>query len=218
MCGRYAMDADRAAFRKKFPLLPDDAFDEYDYRPRPEIFPGTSILSINNQWLPQDIWWTIAETYGDKTIPTINAKAETIHEKRMFRKAFDTDRVLIPATSLFEWQTQPDKSKEKFRIWFNEEIFAFAGIARDCEIKGERRRCGAIITTEPNDIFRMIHNTKERQAVVIRERDYSDWLDPETPLDHLQQLMLPLPDSETHYANTDEPKPKQGGLFDISDG
>ena len=222
MCGRYKQVAEFEKFRKKFPMFNpsfDEWFDEHGYKMRREIFPGTPILALNNRLRPEHIHWTISETYGPKTIPAINAKAETIHEKKMFQTAFEQDRVLIPATALYEWQVQPDKSKKKFEIWFDEDIFAFAGIARDCNIKDEVKRCGAIITTFPNDIFKEIHNAKQRQAVVIRERDYETWLSPDTSLEQLQDLMRPLPNHETHFKEFEpetevEPQEEeQKGLF-----
>lgn len=217
MCGRYKLVAEFDRFKRKFPLYSDISWDEFlkdgGYLMRPEVFPGTNILAINNQHKLENIWWTISETYGPKTIPTINAKAETIDEKRMFKSAFERDRVLIPATGLYEWQVQGDgKSKVKYEIWFDEEIFAFAGIARDCKIKDEVKRCGVIITTFPNDVFAEIHNVKQRQAVVIREKDYDTWLSPDTSVEQLKELMVPLPNNETHAQPTDG-SVKQGGLF-----
>jgi putative SOS response-associated peptidase YedK len=49
-------------------------------------------------------WWS-------KTlpkIPHINARAETVHEKSLFREAFAKRRALIPATGFFEWQKRAD--------------------------------------------------------------------------------------------------------------
>jgi len=209
MCGRYAMKADERELRRKYPFLDDEYFDIHGPKKRPEIFPGTPIFAINNQFKGEDVWWTIRDRGWDgKTIEAINAKAETVERLPLFRDAFKTYRVLIPATHLFEWQVQPDKSKVKYRIWFDEPIFAFAGIARDCEIKGETRRCGAIITTSPNEKFKLIHNTRQRQAVVIREADYEKWLDPKTKTPDLKNLMLPLPDEVTFF-EVDTPEPKE---------
>ena len=56
------------------------------------------------------------------------------------------------------------------------------------------------MTTKPNDIFAKIHNTKQRQAVVIHRFDYDKWLDPETPLAELKPMLAPLTDEETHFA------------------
>lgn len=215
MCGRYENRAAADEIIQHFELHDRSNAFVY-YKPRTEIFPGSEILAINNEHQPEDLWWTIRDKDWQGTMrDAINAKAETILKVAMFRDAFKTDRVLIPATALFEWQVQPDKSKLKHRIWFDEKLFAFAGVARECEIKGETKRCGVIITTSPNEIFAEIHNAKQRQAVVIRTEDYERWLDPKTPTDELKELMKPLPASETHFeiADSDKAKADQQGLF-----
>lgn len=213
MCGRYENNTTADLIAEHFEL--GDFFEYISdlHKPRTEIFPGTNILAVNNQHAPENLWWTIRDADWQGTMrDAINAKAETILKVAMFRDAFKTDRVLIPATALFEWQVQPDKSKTKHRIWFDEPLFAFAGIARDCEIKGETKRCGVIITTEANEIFSEIHNSKQRQAVVIRTDDYDKWLDPKTSTDDLKALMRPLPASETHFEIADGNK-GQASLF-----
>lgn len=166
-------------------------------------------FSFNNKREAEDIHWTIEQNFGGKSIRVINAMAETIDVKPMFKKAFATDRVLIPATGLYEWQVQPNKSKIKYEISFDDGLFAFGGIVRDCYIKDEKRRCGVIITTHPNETFKFIHNTKMRQAVVIRPENYNAWFDPSTPLDHLKHLMEPLPDLTTTYKIADEHPPDE---------
>ena len=211
MCGRYKMDAEERELRKRFKnlLASDEYFDIHGYKKRREIFPGTPIMTVNNEREMQEIHWTIEQKFGGKSFRVINAMAETIDQKPMFKKAFSTDRILVPATGLYEWQVQPDKSKIKYEISFDEELFAFAGIARDCYIKDEKKRCGVIITTRPNETFKLIHNSKMRQAVVIRADKYDDWLDPSTPLEHLKHLMEPLPDSATTYRVADKMPPDE---------
>ena len=65
------------------------------------------------------------------------------------------------------------------------------------------KKCTAIVTTYPNINSKRIHNTRQRQAVVIRKEDYDKWLDPDTSLNDLNKLMIPLPDDETHYERVD---------------
>ena len=47
-------------------------------------------------------------------VPHINARAETVHEKPLFREALDKCRCLIPATDFYEWQKRAD-GKQPYR-------------------------------------------------------------------------------------------------------
>ena len=207
MCGRYLLKALSAEIIRHFEIVDGlDYFDEHGYKFDREVFPGEPILAINKYNIPEDLWWTIRDTTHDgKLTSAINARSETVTKVKMFRDAFASDRVLIPASAIYEWQHGEKGAKARYEISFDTPLFALAGIARDCEIKGETRRSTAILTTTPNDIFREIHNTKERQAVVIREENYSRWLDPKTPFDELREMMQPLPSDVTFAKCVDEP-------------
>jgi putative SOS response-associated peptidase YedK len=226
MCGRYKLSVSRL---KKFipaikvgddyfsihgpvryydTILPSDLDEEVaTVDDVVEMRPGDDILIINNKFELEPAYWTIRDkTWKGEMVSCINAKAETIWNVPMFRDAIRTDRVLIPAESVVEWQHQPDKTKKKFELWFDgDPIFSFAGIARECEINGQTRRCVVIITTKPNDVFKVIHNSKERQPVVIRAADYAKWLDNDTSFGEINRLMQPLPPSETQFKEVYEP-------------
>lgn len=226
MCGRYIRDLLSKDAIKHFDLVDGiDYFDIHGYKVSPEVFPGEWIFAINNAKRPEDIWWTIEDRdAGGTPRRTINAKSETITKVQMFKDAFRNDRVLIPATGFFEWATD----RQKYLFTFDEPVFAFGGVARDCEIKGEIRRCGVILTTEANDVVRPIH-VKNRMPVVIHKYDYAKWLDPETGLDDLRRMMMPLPSAETHVQPVDDtlaqkparaatekgPASGQASLFDL---
>ena len=207
MCGRYLLKALSAEIIQHFELVDGlEYFDEHGYRFDREVFPGEPILAINKYHVPEDLWWTIRDrTFDGKIKSAINARSETVAKVAMFRDAFRHDRVLIPASAIYEWQHRASGVKARYEISFDTPLFALAGIARDCGIKGETRRATAILTTTPNDIFREIHNTKQRQAVVIREKDYERWLDPKTPLEELKPLMQPLPNEVTRAKEVAEP-------------
>ena len=211
MCGRYVLKALKEDIIKHFNLVDGiDYFDIHGYKMREEVFPGEWIMSINNQNRPEDIWWTIEDMDNNGVLRrAINAKAETITKVQMFADAFRKDRVLIPATGFFEWDT----GKCRHLFTFDEPIFAFGGIARDCEIKGETRRCGVIMTTDANEVVSPIHE-KGRMPVVVHKLDYERWLDPSTPFPDLRRLMQPLSEKETHVERVEEASGSaQGSLF-----
>jgi putative SOS response-associated peptidase YedK len=205
--------------RELFELMPyleqDEYFDIHGYKMRDDVCPGTYILAVNNRHRAEDIWWTI-EDYDGRGVwrRVINAKAENIHITGMFKDAFRNDRILVPATGIYEWQDQPNKTKKKFDMWFDEPVFAMAGVARDCQVKGETRRCGVILTTRANDVFETIHNSKPRQPVVIHKSDHERWLDPATPIGELMHLMEPVANEEVHFAEVRE-QPSEPTLFPV---
>ena len=214
MCGRYVLKALKDDIIKHFNLIDGlDYFDIHGYKLREEVFPGEWITAINNENRPEDIWWTIEDKDNSGVHRrAINAKAETVTKVNMFADAFRKDRVLIPATGFFEWNS----GKCRHLFTFDEPLFAFGGIARECDIKGELRRCGVILTTDANSIVRPIHE-KGRMPVVIHKYDYAAWLDPSTQFPDLRRLMQPLKDEETHVEEAAEPaaagSPAQGRLF-----
>ena len=203
MCGRYKQNAAHADVVKHFQLI--DA--GFEIKPRNEVFPGTDILAVDLEHRPEMIHWTIEDCDNrGVTRKVINAKSETVQLVKMFRDAFRESRVLIPATGFFEWKELADKQKEKYEFEFDEPLFAFAGIARPCEIKGEERTCGVILTTEANDVVRPIH-AKNRMPVILHKYDFEKWLDPRTPPEELERLMRPIPNGEITARSLDRLPP-----------
>lgn len=203
MCGRYKQNAAHADVVKHFQLI--DA--GFEIKPRNEVFPGTDILAVDLEHRPEMIHWTIEDCDNrGVTRKVINAKSETVQLVKMFRDAFRESRVLIPATGFYEWKELADKQKEKYEFEFDEPLFAFAGIARPCEIKGEERTCGVILTTEANDVVRPIH-AKNRMPVILHKYDYEKWLDPRTPPEELERLMRPIPNGEITARSLDRLPP-----------
>jgi len=211
MCGRYVSSAYREDVIRHFELVEGlDYFDIHGYNATTEVFPGTEIFAINNENNPEDVWWTIEDKDHKGVLRrTINAKCETVLWVPMFKDAFLHDRILVPATGFFEW----DARKQKHEFTTDEPIFAFGGIARDCMIKGELKRCAVILNTCGNEVVRPIH-PKDRMPVIIHKRDYQKWLDPATPMEELKRLMRPLADDELHVKPVREDDiGKQANLF-----
>jgi putative SOS response-associated peptidase YedK len=107
--------------------------------------------------------------------PMINARAETLLEKRMFKGAFLNRRCLIPADGFYEWLTE-NKKKQPVRFQINNgELFAFAGIYEEGKNKdGEFRRTCAIITVEANQKTAPVHH---RMPAILKIEDEKRWID-----------------------------------------
>jgi Uncharacterized conserved protein len=105
----------------------------------------------------------------------INARAETIEEKPMFRKAFYEKRCIIPSNGFYEWK-QGAEIKEKYHIGLKDyPVMNMAGLYNTFKDKtGNIYNAFVIITTAANETMSEIH---QRMPVII-EPDFMDlWLD-----------------------------------------
>src|SRR5665647_3762098 len=107
----------------------------------------------------------------------INARAETLAERPMFRGLLKHNRCLIPASGFYEWK-QDGPRKEPYYIHLKESpLFAFAGLYDVWDdANGEAHPTYTIITTEANDLVAPLHN---RMPVILRPEDEIRWLSPE---------------------------------------
>lgn len=100
--------------------------------------------------------------YG-KTI--INARAETVAEKPMFRRDILARRCVIPASAYYEW----DAARHKYRFSRQGEALYLAGIY-DVQEDG---RHFVVLTTTPNQSVRGVH---DRMPLILRREDVRPWL------------------------------------------
>lgn len=92
----------------------------------------------------------------------INARAETVTEKPLFRDNFARHRCVIPASSFYEW----DAAHHPYRFGLEGEPLYLAGI---CNAEGRF----VILTTAPNGCMRPIH---DRMPLILRPEEVRPWL------------------------------------------
>jgi putative SOS response-associated peptidase YedK len=199
MCGRFTLTADPQQIQIAFPGL---TIPTQTINPRYNIAPTQPIAVIPNDGknrLDYYIWGLIPSWAKDPSIGSrmINARAETLAEKPSFRNAFRRRRCLILADGFYEWQQQPGKkTKQPMYIRLkNEGVFAFGGLWEIWNAPdGSTILSATIITTEPNELVRPIHN---RMPLILPEAHYDLWLSPEErkPED-LQPALRPFPSDE----------------------
>ena len=173
MCGRYQLDYGIDQLMFIF-----DAQNRFiGYGAQKEIFP-TNLVAIvtreGNQNFIEASKWGFDNYYDSR--PLINARGETVEEKKTFKNMFAHGRCIIPATAFFEWRKNPDGSKTKMQIAVKDAaVFGMAGLYKTESVQNGNTiiRC-AIITTSANPAMANIH---DRMPVILSSDIAEVWLD-----------------------------------------
>jgi putative SOS response-associated peptidase YedK len=118
---------------------------------------------------------------GRTAPPVINARAETLATRPMFREALARRRCLVPADGFFEWlrSSTAGRREPPQPIYFHpegERLDALAGLwMRARTPHGEDVLSFAIITTTPSELVRPVH---DRMPAILPRGAYAAWLDP----------------------------------------
>ena len=185
MCGRYGLIVSKEELEERY----EAQWSEGGFTEQEEIFPTTSnVVLLPNRKLYR-IKWGLTPSFAKR--PLINARSETILEKKTFKEPFAQKRCLIPATYFFEWQKiKGEDRKEKKRIQVNGlPIFSMAGICeRYTTDSGESELTYSILTTESNEQMVPIH---DRMPVILEPEEESYYLNLDHDPKDVQKLLKP---------------------------
>ena len=185
MCGRYGLTASFKELKERY----DTENDEYSFEESEEIFPTTAnTILLPNQKLYK-VKWGFTPSFAKR--PLINARSESVLEKKTFKEPFAEKRCIVPATYFFEWQeVKGQKKKDKKRIAVKDlPIFSIAGICeRYKDDNGESTLTYSILTTDANDQMRTIH---DRMPIILNPEDEKHYLDLEADPKEVQALLRP---------------------------
>jgi len=127
-------------------------------------------------------------------VTPINARAESVAEKPMFRESIRWRRCLVPVSGFYEWE-QDQRSRQPYFVRLRDEpLFAFAGIYDEVVRPGGARIASfAVVTTRANDALAPIDN---RMPVIVRREYEGRWLSRQIiDVEDIEPVMAPL-DSE----------------------
>jgi putative SOS response-associated peptidase YedK len=184
MCGRYYRRSDKQRIAEAFTLgkLRDGFVLPPDYNVAPTTF--QPVIRAGKETGERELvamrWGMVpnfAKSLSDfKGFSTINAKAESLTSKAMWRAPFQRRRCIVPADGFYEWKAIGPKRKQPYAFGLAEgEPFGFAGVwdAWKDPAGGEWLQSFAIITTDPNELTAAVHN---RMPVILKPSDYGRWL------------------------------------------
>ena len=193
MCGRYSLFAPAAEIASRF-----DARFTFEFEERYNAAPGQSLPVITDADPDsiQRMEWGLIPSWADSRTDHgyINARAETLAEKRSFVDAYESRRCLVPADGFYEW-VEEDGGKQPYRVALPDDgLFAMAGLYERWEPPQRQTGLGefgttggtgdeggqdevietfTIVTTEPNDTIADLHH---RMAVILDADEESQWL------------------------------------------
>ena len=142
---------------------------------------------------------------------TINARSETLFEKKTFSGPVANRRCVIPSTGYFEYHHNADKTKTPYFLYMkNEEIFSIAGIWTKWinPISKRETHTFSLITTTANPLVAKIHNggsNSQRMPLILSHEDEEKWLCPSLNEKEIKEL-LKTPSDENMDAYPVSPK------------
>ena len=191
MCGRYSLFAPPGDIEARF-----DAAFAFDFEPRYNAAPSQSLPVVTDADPDtiQRMEWGLVPSWADSRSDHayINARAETLREKRSFADAYESRRCLVPADGMYEWVAE-DGGKQPYRVALpDDDLFAMAGLYERWEPPQRQTGLGefgasgsddggqdevietfTIVTTEPNDTVSDLHH---RMAVILDPDEEAEWL------------------------------------------
>lgn len=203
MCGRYTAKRNPVEIAEQF-LAEDhlgDAPPEPDYnvaptkivpvvraeRAEPERAVSREIVPMRWGLIPS---WAKDPKFGSRTF---NARVETLARTPAFRTAYRKRRCIVPADGWYEWRrSEHSATKQPFYMTRTDgKAVGFAGLWEIWQQDDQRLRSFTIITTEAQGQLAEVH---ARMPFLLRESDYSSWLDTTTGQDDAIELILQHPD------------------------
>lgn len=168
MCGRFEFSAAESAElmqiiasvqRRHDPSIPNLNF------PCGEVLPGvhTPVMIAEGEKIVGDWQKWGMKSWDGKQI--INARAETVMERPMFRKGFAEHRCVIPTTGFYEF----DEGHRKYYFGEPGQPMYLAGVSD--VIEGVS--CFVILTTAPNKSMSDIH---DRMPLILQREQIRPWL------------------------------------------
>jgi len=209
MCGRYYRRSDKQRIAEAFKVGVPPSFEILpDYNVAPTTFQPVVVEDRDTgERAIRAMYWGLIPYWAEEPkklgASTINAKAESLMEKPMWREPFEQRRCLVPADGFYEWQKFSEKTRQPWAIALKgDEPFAFAGLWDRWRSKDHKTvlESFAIITTEANEVAAPMH---DRMPVILSPRDYERWLHRDEAAQPPLDLLRPCDAARMHAWRVD---------------
>ncbi len=128
------------------------------------------------------LWGFTSEWMTDLTRAVAHARVETVSTQPMFKKAWRSQRCVLPANGFFEWRGQ--QRKQPFWLSAAEPLLYFAAIWDVYAVPGRDYYSVAMLTQQASSL---------RRPVILSEQHLAVWLSPESSDEELRAVLAEPP-------------------------
>lgn len=121
----------------------------------------------------------------------LNARADTIRERKSFKNAIVNQRCVLMVDGFFEWRHTPERKIPYYIYPKDETVFYLGCIYNSYANKetGEVKDTFSILTTKANPMMEFVHNSKKRMPLIFGEDNIATWINPNTVPEQVNLLM-----------------------------
>lgn len=194
MCGRLTLKtAPDQLIQWLLPLVSSVQLPA-DIRPRYNIAPTQQVLGVIHgpaePMVTSFRWGLVPSWASDFSIGNrmINARRETLLEKRSFSGPLGKRRCLIVADGYYEWKALNSKSKQAYWITPAQSgLLLLAGLwEKNTKASGQPVETCTVITTAANSTMRSLH---DRMPIPMNLETAHSWLNPQLDAEQAYELL-----------------------------
>ncbi len=198
MCGRYVLKSKLPELASFYNAKVSEGieFDEI-YNAAPS-FDMPVVFSQEKKRVLDLYRWGLVPFWAKDENPKynmINARAESLNEKKSYQKPFRSQRCVVPANGFYEWKKSGKRKIPHFIRFKSNKLMNFAGLYENWHnSEGKKVDSFTIITTCSNEDVLSLH---DRMPVILHNEEISFWLDPENhSTRELEKLLVPYSEGE----------------------
>lgn len=168
MCGRYSFDTEIDALITAYKLR----VQEIEYERKSEIRPTDVAPILFSDGNLRLLRWGFTPSFTKS--PLINARGETVTEKKTFRDAFARRRCVVPSSGFYEWGMEGELKKKYHFTNADSPILSMAGLWEMFpDAEGNEQPRFTILTTAATDQMQQTH---DRMPVILNGTDIYRYL------------------------------------------
>lgn len=171
MCGRYFFSLESDELKGYWDIVKEVANKQEIRIAHDEVFPSQNIIAItgdqDDDIHPSIYRWGFNGFRRGQLL--INARSESVEEKRTFKSPFQQTRIVIPISGFYEWNS----TKQKYLFTEDSEVMYLCGLSRNGTNSDHSLPEAVIMTTTPNQSIEDVHN---RMPLILKWDDIHNWI------------------------------------------